>query len=39
MEPGDELLRSNARGDEFLGSGDELLRSCGDELRGNRSQG
>ena len=39
MEPGDKLLRSTACGDELLGSGDELLRSCGDELRGSRSRG
>ena len=32
MEPEDKLLRSTAHGDELLRSGDDLLKSCGDEL-------
>ena len=39
MEPGDKLLRSGARGDELLRSGDELRRSCGDVLRRSTSRG
>ena len=36
MEPVDKILRSTARGDELLGSGNELLKTCGDELCGSR---
>ena len=35
MEPEDRLPRSTTRGDELLGSGDELLRSCRDKLSGS----